>query len=101
MNMLSIHPEKAVFMDIDHPRRQSKLPDLSPICLDNIRTKLVHETKYLGRTVDNSLSWNEQYCPWINADRKKVIRTRDPLRRSIVKQTSQNLGIPIRNVESR
>ena len=61
MNKLSIQPEKTEFMVIDHPRRQSKLPELQPFYLDNIRIKQVHKTKYLGLTVDDKLSWNEQY----------------------------------------
>ena len=61
MDKLSIHPEKTEFMVIDHPRRQSKLPELQPFYLDNIRIKQVHKTKYLGLTVDDKLSWNEQY----------------------------------------
>ena len=61
MNKLSIHPEKTEFMVIYHPRRQSKLPELRPFYLDNIRIKQVHKTKYLGLTVDDKLSWNEQY----------------------------------------
>ena len=61
INKLSIHPEKTEFMVIDHPRRQSKLPELQPFYLDNIRIKQVHKTKYLGLTVDDKLSWNEQY----------------------------------------
>ena len=61
MNKLSIHPEKTEFMVIDHPRRQSKLPELQPFYLDSIRIKQVHKTKYLGLTVDDKLSWNKQY----------------------------------------
>ena len=34
---------------------------------------------------------SEKYCPWINADLKKLIRTRDRLKRSAVKNKSQNL----------
>ena len=49
MNKLSIHAEKTEFMVIDHPRRQSKLPELPPFYLDHTRIKQVHITKYLGR----------------------------------------------------
>ena len=56
MNKLSIHPEKTEFMVIDHPRRQSKLPEQQPFYLDNIRIKQVYKTKYLGLTVDDKLS---------------------------------------------
>ena len=31
---------------------------------------------------------SEKYCPWINADLKKLIRTRDRRKRSAVKQKS-------------
>ena len=34
---------------------------------------------------------SEKYCPWINADLKKLIRTRDRLKRSALKNKSQNL----------
>ena len=61
MNKLSIHPEKTEFMVIEHPRSQSKLPAQQPFYLDNIRIKQVHKTKYLGLTVDDKLSWDEQY----------------------------------------
>ena len=60
MNKLSIHPEKTVFMVINHPRRQNTLPKLPPFFLNNTRIKQVHKTKYLGLTVDDSLNWNEQ-----------------------------------------
>ena len=61
MNKFSIHPEKTVFIVINHPRRQNTLPELSPFYLNNIRIKQVYKTKYLGLTVDDSLNWNEQY----------------------------------------
>ena len=48
-------------MVIDHPRRQSKLPELPPYYLDHTRIKQVHKTKYLGLTVDDKLCWDEQY----------------------------------------
>ena len=61
---------KTVFMVINHPRRQNTLPELPSfylnntripsIYLNNTRIKLVHKTKYLGLTVDDSLNWNEQ-----------------------------------------
>ena len=35
INELSMHPEKTEFMVIDHPRRQSKLPELPPFYLDH------------------------------------------------------------------
>ena len=61
MNKLIIHPEKTEYMVIDHPRRQSKLPEL-PLCyLDNVRINLVHRTKYLGLTFDDKIRWKEQY----------------------------------------
>jgi len=34
---------------------------------------------------------SEIYCPWINSDLKNLIRTRDRLKRSAVKQKSQHL----------
>ena len=61
MNKLSIHPEKTEFTVTDHPRRQGKLPELQPFYLDNTRINQVHKTKHLGLTVDDKLSWNEQY----------------------------------------
>ena len=61
INKLSIHPEKTEFMVIDHPSRQSKLPELSPFYLDHTRIKQVHKAKYLGLTVDDELCWDEQY----------------------------------------
>ena len=61
MNKLSIHPEKTVFMVINHPRRQNTLPELPPFYLNNTRIKQVYKTKYLGLAVDDSLNWNEQY----------------------------------------
>ena len=61
INKLSIHLEKTEFMVIDHPRRQSKLPELPPFYLDHTRIKQVHKTKYLGLTVDDKLCWDEQY----------------------------------------
>ena len=57
INKLSIHPEKTEFMVIDHPRRQSKLPELPPFYLDHTRIKQIHKTKYLGLTVDDKLCW--------------------------------------------
>ena len=50
MYKLSIHPEKTVFMVINHPRRQKNSPELPPFYLNNTRIKQVHETKYLGLT---------------------------------------------------
>ena len=61
MNMLIINPEKTEFMVIDRPRSQIKLPKLPPFYVDNVRIKQVHKTKYLGLSVDDKLSWNEQY----------------------------------------
>ena len=57
MNKLSVHPEKTVFMVINHPRRQNTLPELPQFYLINTRIKQVHKTKYLGLTVDGSLNW--------------------------------------------
>ena len=57
MNKLSMHPENAVLMVINHPPRQSNLPEY----LNNTRIKQIHKTKYLGLTVDDSLNWNERY----------------------------------------
>ena len=48
-------------MVFDHPRRQSKLPELPPFYLDGTRIKQVHKTKYLDLAVDDKLSWNEHY----------------------------------------
>ena len=61
MSKSSIHPEKTVFMAINHPRRQNILPELPPFYLNNTRIKQVHKMKYPGLTVDDSLNWNEQY----------------------------------------
>ena len=61
MNKLSIHPEKTMFMVINHPRRQNTLPELPPFYLNNARIKQAYKTKYLGLTVDDSLNWNDQY----------------------------------------
>ena len=61
MNKLSIHPEITAFIVINHPRRLTNLPELPPFYLNNARRKQVHKTKYLGLTVDDSLTWNEQY----------------------------------------
>ena len=61
INKPSIHPEKTEFMVIDHPPRHSKLPEQQLFYLHNIRIKQVQKTKYLGLTVDDKLSWNEQY----------------------------------------
>ena len=61
MKKLSIHPEKTVFMVINHPRGQNTLPELPPFYLNNTRIKQVHKTKYLEIAVDDSLNWNEQY----------------------------------------
>ena len=60
INKLSIHREKTEFMVIDHPRRQSKLPELPPSYLDHTRIKQVHKAKYLGLTVNDELCWDEQ-----------------------------------------
>ena len=61
INKLRIHPEKTEYMVIDHPRRQSKSPELPPFYLDHTRIKEVHKTKYLGLMVDDKLCWDEQY----------------------------------------
>ena len=61
MNKLSVHPEKTVFMVINHPRRQNTLLELPLFYLNNTRIKQVHKMKYLGLSVDGSLNWNEQY----------------------------------------
>ena len=37
MKKLSIHPEKTVFMVINHPRRQNNSPELPPFYLSNTR----------------------------------------------------------------
>ena len=50
-----------MFMVINHPRRQNTLPELPPLYLNNTRVTQVYKTKYVGLTVDNSLTWNEQY----------------------------------------
>ena len=61
MNKFSIHPEKAVFTVINHPRRQNNLPELPTIYLNNTRIKQARKTKYQGLKVDDSLDKNEQY----------------------------------------
>ena len=61
INKVSIHPEKIEFMVTDHPRRQSKLPELPPFYLDHSRIKQAHKTKYVGLTVDDKLCWDKQY----------------------------------------
>ena len=60
INELSIHPEKTDFEIIDHPRRQSKLPELLPTYFDHTGIKQVHETKYLGLTVDDTMCWDQE-----------------------------------------
>ena len=37
----------------------SKLPELTPFYLDNIRIEQVHKTKYLVLTANDKLSWNK------------------------------------------
>ena len=43
------------------PPPPGQIRDQQPFYLDNIRIKQIHKTKYLGPTVDDKLSWNEQY----------------------------------------
>ena len=74
INELSIHPEKTEFMVIDHPRRQSKLPELPPFYLDHTRIIRVHKTKDLGLTVDDKLCWdestNQSKGRWLGAEHR-------------------------------
>ena len=62
MNRLGIHPDKTEFMVIDHPQKQSRLPELPTYYLDNIRIHQVHKMKFLGLTADDNLSWNKKIC---------------------------------------
>ena len=61
INKLSLNPTKTEYMIIDHPRRRKNRKLLRQVFINREKIKQVDRTKYLGVTVDDTLSWEEQY----------------------------------------
>ena len=61
VNQLSPHTQKTEFMIIGRPlsTRKPELPEV--LRLSNSEIKRVENTKYLGITIDENLTWDEQF----------------------------------------
>ena len=60
-NKLSLNVAKYEYMFIGNDKQLSKISEIGNIKLDKDEINRVNKTKYLGRTIGESLPWNQQY----------------------------------------
>ena len=60
-NKLSLNVAKCEYMFLGNDKQLSKTSDVGNIKIDKDEIKRVNQTKYLGFTIEESLSWNQQY----------------------------------------
>ena len=58
---LSLNVAKCGYMFIGKEKQLSKISDIGNLEMGNDELKRVRKTKYLGLTIDESLSWSQQY----------------------------------------
>ena len=60
-NKLSLNVAKCEYMFIGNDKQLRKISDIGNLEMDKDEIKRVRKTKYLGPTIDESLSLNQQY----------------------------------------
>ena len=60
-NILSLNIAKCEYMFIGNDKQLSKISDIGNLEIDKEEIKRVRKTKYVGLTIDESLSWSQQY----------------------------------------
>ena len=60
-NKMSLNAKKSEFMIIGHKRQLNRIQNPIRLDIGGEELKRVHEVKYLGVSVDESLSWTVQY----------------------------------------
>ena len=60
-NILSPKVAKCECMFIDNDKQLSKISDIGNLEIGKDKIKRARKTKYLGLTIDESLSWRQQY----------------------------------------
>ena len=60
-NKLSLNVAECEYMFLGNDKQLSKISKIGNIRIDKDKIKRVNETKYLGLTIKDSLSWNQQY----------------------------------------
>ena len=60
-NRLSLNLAKCEYMFLGNEKQLSKLSEISNIKIDKDENKRANQIKYLGVTIEGSLSWNQQY----------------------------------------
>ena len=60
-NILSLNIAKCEYMFIGNDKQLSKISDIGNLEIDKEEIKRVRNTKYVGLTIDESLSWSQQY----------------------------------------
>ena len=60
-NKLRLKVAKCEYMFISNDKQLSKISDIGNLEIDKDEIKRVSKTKYLGLTIDESLSWSQQY----------------------------------------
>ena len=58
---LSLNVANCEYMFTGNDKHLSKIPEIGNIEINIDEIKRVNMTKYLGLTIDGSLSWNQQY----------------------------------------
>ena len=60
-NKQSLNVAKCEYLFIGNDKQLSKISDIGNLEMGNDEIKRVRKTKYLGLTIDESLSWSQQY----------------------------------------
>ena len=60
-NKLSLNVDKCEYMFLGNDKQLSKISEIANIKINKDEIKRVNKTEYLGLTIEESLSWNQQY----------------------------------------
>ena len=60
-NKVSLNVAKCEYIFLGNDKQLSKISEISNIQIDKDEIRRVTQTKYLGLTIEESLSWNQQY----------------------------------------
>ena len=60
-NKLSLNVAECEYMFLGNDKQLSKISEIGNIRIDKDKIKSVNKTKYLGLTIEESLSWNQRY----------------------------------------
>ena len=60
-NKLSLNARKCEFMFLGNSKQLGKISEIGDLKVGEDEIKRVRKTKYLGLTIDETLSWNQQY----------------------------------------